>query len=66
MNFISAILGLIVFLGYTAYDVQRIARSEDLEDVEDSNYPLLFAFSLFIDFINIFLDLLNLFGEEKK
>ncbi len=66
LNMITSIVGLIIFIGYTAYDVQRIARSEDLEDVEDSNYPILFAFSLFIDFINIFLDLLNLFGEEKK
>ena len=66
LNIVTCVLGLIVFLGYTAYDVQRIARTDDLEDVVDSNYPILFAFSLFIDFINIFLDLLNLFGEEKK
>lgn len=66
LSIIGSILGLIVFLGYTAYDVQRIARSDDLEDVTDSNYPILFAFSLYIDFINIFMDLLNLFGDRKN
>ena len=56
LNMITSIIGIIVFSCYTAYDIQRIARSEDLIDVEDSNYPVLFAFSLFIDFINMFLD----------
>lgn len=65
LSIFTCILGLVVFLGYTAYDIQRISRSYELDDVDNSSYPILFAFNLFIDFINIFLDLLRLFGDTK-
>jgi FtsH-binding integral membrane protein len=57
-------LAIIIFLGLTAYDTQRIR--EDLS-VSGDNYlaEVQGALTLYLDFINIFLSLLNLFGEKK-
>ncbi len=66
LNIFLCILGIVVFLGYTAYDVNRIIKASELDEVEDKAYPIVFAFNLYIDFINIFLDLLSLFGDYKK
>lgn len=60
---ISAI-AIIIFLGLTAYDTQKIR--EELS-VSGDNYlaEVQGALTLYLDFINIFLSLLNLFGEKK-
>jgi len=57
-------LAIIIFLGLTAYDTQRIR--EDLS-VSGDNYlaEVQGALTLYLNFINIFLSLLNLFGEKK-
>ncbi len=57
-------LAIIIFLGLTAYDTQRIR--EELS-VSGDNYlaEVQGALTLYLDFINIFLSLLNLFGEKK-
>ena len=60
--FISAV-AIIIFLGLTAYDTQQIREmvSEDSDDgVEISG-----AITLYLDFINLFMSLLNLFGDKK-
>lgn len=64
LSIFTCILGVVIFLGYTAYDVQRIIKSGDLDEVENTSFPIVFAFNLYIDFINIFLDLLRLFGDN--
>ena len=58
-----SIVSVIVFLGFTAYDVQKIKKIGDYEH-EDA-LPILLALNLYIDFINIFLDLLSIFGGKK-
>lgn len=63
LNMIGCILGIVVFLGYTAYDIQKILKNDDY-DIEDRNFAIIGAFSLYLDFINIFIDLLNLFGDS--
>lgn len=63
IDMIGCILGIIIFLGYVAYDIQRILRSEGT--LENRNLAIIGAFSLYLDFINIFIDLLNLFGSSK-
>lgn len=65
LNILTCILGVVIFVGYIAYDVNRITKSADFEGVEETNLPILFAFELFIDFINLFMDLLRLFGDAK-
>ena len=63
INMIASIIGILIFLGYTAYDVQKIMNLDGM--LEDRNYAIIGAFSLYLDFINIFLDLLQLFGDSK-
>lgn len=60
--FISCI-SVIVFLGFTAYDIQKI---KDLEgQLPEDNLAIIGALELYLDFINIFLDLLKLFGKSN-
>ena len=63
INMIASIIGILIFLGYTAYDVQKIMKLDGM--LEERNYAIIGAFSLYLDFINIFLDLLQLFGDSK-
>ena len=58
-----SIVSIIVFLGLIAYDMQKIQRLEGL--VPDENLPILGAFELYLDFINVFVDLLRIFGDSK-
>jgi FtsH-binding integral membrane protein len=57
-------LAILIFLGLTAYDTQRI---RDELSVSGDNYlqEVQGALTLYLNFINIFLSLLNLFGEKK-
>jgi FtsH-binding integral membrane protein len=59
---ISAI-GVIVFLGLTAYDTQRIRSMVSVEN--DGKAEIMGALSLYLDFINLFLMLLQLFGGRR-
>ncbi len=67
MGFVISIIGVVLFVGLTAYDVNRIKAMfadvyEDGEDVKKAS--LLGALSLYLDFINLFLYLLRLFGRR--
>ena len=67
MSYICSILGVIVFTGLTAYDVQKI---KNLSNEDDGSTPfkkmaVIGALTLYLDFINIFLYLLRLFGGKK-
>ena len=57
------IVSLLIFLGYIAFDMQKIKRLEDV--VPEENLAILGAFELYLDFINVFIDLLRLFGDNK-
>lgn len=57
------IVSIIVFLGYIAYDVKKIERLEGI--LEEENLAIIGAFELYLDFINIFIDLLRLFGDSR-
>ncbi len=64
---ISAI-GVIVFIALTAYDTQKIKAmniigNEGTDD--DKKEAIIGALTLYLDFINLFLDLLSLFGKKK-
>lgn len=59
-------VGVLIFVGLVAYDAQKIKSRVTMSD--DSNvlsFALLGAFDLYLDFINIFLKLLRLFGKRK-
>ena len=56
-SLIYAILGLVIFAGLTAFDFQRLRRTQDIRTA-----PLLAA-SIFLDILNVFLLLLSIFGR---
>ena len=56
-------ISVLIFLGFIAYDIQKIKRLDGW--VNEENLAVIGAFELYLDFINIFLDLLNLFGNSK-
>jgi FtsH-binding integral membrane protein len=53
---IYAVLGLVIFAGLTAFDFQRLRRSQDIRTAT------LLAASIFLDILNVFLLLLSLFS----
>ena len=59
------LLSLVIFFAYIAYDIQMIKRKMYRVENPDS-LAIYGAFQLFLDFINIFLDLLSLFGRERN
>jgi hypothetical protein len=63
MQMVISALAIIIFLGLTAYDTQKIREelSVDASDVAEVRGAL----TLYMDFINLFLNLLQLFGDRK-
>lgn len=55
---------VILFMGITAYDMQKIRRLQQVIPNENK-VAILGAFELYLDFINIFIELLSLFGKGK-
>lgn len=64
LNMITCIIAIIVFLGYIAFDIQRIKKIDEAGYGND-NLAIFGAFDLYLDFINIFLHLLSLFAKER-
>lgn len=61
-------LGVLIFAGLTVYDAQRIRNMMlDQETINEGNMKLalLGALALYLDFINLLLKLLSLFGKKK-
>jgi len=60
-------VGVAVFTGLTAYDVQKIkAIGQNLNDPGAmAKYSLLGALTLYLDFVNLFMMLLRIFGDRK-
>ncbi|MGZ3901346.1 MAG: Bax inhibitor-1/YccA family protein [Bacteroidia bacterium] len=67
MDYIISILGVIIFTGLTAYDVQKIKNMgmEADGDLMTRKMGIMGALTLYLDFINLFLFLLRLFGGRK-
>ncbi len=67
MGFITSILGVIIFTGLTAWDVQKIKNmaAEDDGSTPFKKMSIMGALTLYLDFINIFLYLLRLFGKKN-
>ena len=60
--FLSIIL-LLVFMGYVIYDMNSIKYL--VNSMDEENAAVYGAFQLYLDFINIFIKLLDFFGKEK-
>lgn len=67
LDFAISAIGVLVFVGLTAYDTQKIkeAYAEHLGAESLSKLALMGALNLYLDFINLFLMLLRLFGNRE-
>jgi FtsH-binding integral membrane protein len=68
LQFAISVIGVIVFVGLTAYDTQRIREmylDSDTDEVEGKK-AILGALALYLDFINLFMMLLQLFGQRRQ
>ena len=67
MGFAISILGVLIFTGLTAYDTQKIKSMYDASDDGETmtKKGILGALNLYLDFINIFVFLLQLLGARK-
>jgi len=66
-QFVTAFIGVIVFTGLAAYDAQRLkAMALATPDGQAGSYAILGALIVYLDFINLFLFLLRLFGSRRR
>ena len=64
MQMVISALAIIIFLGLTAYDTQKIREAVSV-DGDTGRQEVLGALTLYMDFINLFVNLLQLFGIKK-
>jgi FtsH-binding integral membrane protein len=67
LQFTISIIGIIVFVGLTAYDTQRIRKMYLESDTGEiaGKKAILGALALYLDFVNLFMILLQLFGQRR-
>lgn len=66
---VACTIGVVVFLAYTAYDTQKIKAFYQAYQGDEAmlkKASILSALQLYLDFVNLFLYLLRLFGKRKK
>ena len=70
MTFVISALGVVIFTGLTAYDTQKIRAFGENAPLDDATAirrgALLGALTLYLDFINLFLMMLRLFGGGNR
>jgi FtsH-binding integral membrane protein len=68
VQFVISIVGVIVFVGLTAYDTQRIKTMYLEADSPETaqKKAVLGSLALYLDFINLFMLLLQLFGQRRQ
>jgi FtsH-binding integral membrane protein len=67
LNFVISVVGVLVFAGLTAWDTQQIKEMYDVHDdgTVAGRKAIMGALRLYLDFINLFLMLLRLFGDRR-
>jgi len=67
LQFATAFVGVVVFTGLTAYDAQRLkAMALAMPEGQAGSYAIVGALALYLDFVNLFLMLLRLFGGRRR
>jgi FtsH-binding integral membrane protein len=64
MQMVISTLAIIIFMGLTAYDTQKIREIVSIGG-DTGREEVMGALTLYLDFINLFLNLLQLFGNRK-
>ena len=68
MSYFISFIGVLVFTGLTAYDVQKlknIGAGINVGDASAQKLAIMGALNLYLDFVNLFLMLLRLFGRRR-
>ena len=67
LDFIISIVGVLIFAGLTAYDTQKIKNMYLASDSGEliGKKAVMGALTLYLDFINLFIMLLRLFGQRR-
>ena len=67
MYYVISIIGVLVFVGLTAYDTQKIKNMYLATDDSETSgkKAVMGALTLYLDFINLFIMLLRLFGQRR-
>jgi uncharacterized protein len=67
MYYVISILGVLIFVGLTAYDTQKIKNMYLVSDSGEimGKKAVMGALTLYLDFINLFIMLLRLFGQRR-
>jgi uncharacterized protein len=67
MYYVISILGVLIFVGLTAYDTQKIKNMYLASDTGEimGKKAVMGALTLYLDFINLFIMLLRLFGQRR-
>lgn len=68
LDWIITYAGVLIFVGLTAYDTQKIKNGNIIGNAgtdEDKKEAIMGALTLYLDFINLFLKLLRIFGKRK-
>ncbi len=63
-DLILSIIIILIFFGFTAHDIQQLKRLNE-SGINNEVIAINGAFQLYLDFINIFLELLSIFGNTK-
>jgi len=69
LDYVLSFIGVAIFTGLTAYDTQKIRQGNIIgnegteEDIKES---VIGALRLYLDFVNLFLDLLRLLGKRRE
>ncbi len=66
LNFTVSILGVFIFLGLTAWDNQKLKAMATVTGPMQENVAIIGALALYLDFLNLFLFLLRLFGDRRR
>jgi FtsH-binding integral membrane protein len=67
LQFVISAVGVIVFTGLAAWDAQRLKQMAlAIPEGQIGSFAIVGALSLYLDFINLFLSLLRLFGSRRE
>ncbi len=65
LMYVISVLGVVIFLGLTAYDMQKLKQIYLSGSFDERKEKVMGALTLYLDFINLFLMLLMLFGQRR-
>ena len=70
LDYILSYAGIAIFVGLTAWDTQKVRMigeeaGEDAQTDDMRKVAIVFALQLYLDFINLFLMLLRIFGRRR-